>query len=92
MNFFNLFFINVLREVSKYGVFSITYFPSFSPNVGKYGTEKTPYLDTFHAVEHEMHHNDALQYFSAVCKYLVYLFYARVYFQATQCIKYSNIT
>ena len=22
----------------------------FSPNTGKYGTEKTPYLDTFHAV------------------------------------------
>ena len=22
----------------------------FSPNVGKYGPEKTPYLDTFHAV------------------------------------------
>ena len=39
-----------------------------------------------------MHQNDALQYFSAVYKYLVYLFYARVYFQATQCIKYSNIT
>ena len=29
------------------------YFPhldSFSPNAGKYGPEKTPYLDTFHAV------------------------------------------
>ena len=22
----------------------------FSPNAGKYGPEKTPYLDTFHAV------------------------------------------
>ena len=30
-------------NVSKYGVFS-------SPNAGKYGPEKTPYLDTFHAV------------------------------------------
>ena len=26
------------------------YFPSFSPNVGKYGPERPPYLDTFHAV------------------------------------------
>ena len=29
--------------MSKYGVFS-------GPNTGKYGPEKTPYLDTFHAV------------------------------------------
>ena len=37
--------------MSKYGVFSEPYFPSvFSPNAGKYGPEKTPYLDTFHAV------------------------------------------
>ena len=30
---------------SKCGDFSV-----FSPNTGKYGPEKTPYLDTFHAV------------------------------------------
>ena len=46
--------------MSKYGVFSGPYFPEFrlnterygvfSPNRGKYGPEKTPYLDTFHAV------------------------------------------
>ena len=36
--------------MSKYGVFSDPYFPVFSPNAGKYGVEKTPYLDTFHAV------------------------------------------
>ena len=29
--------------MSKYGVFSC-------PNTGTYGTEKTPHLDTFHAV------------------------------------------
>ena len=29
--------------MSKYGDFS-------GPNTGKYGPEKTPYLDTFHAV------------------------------------------
>ena len=44
--------------------FSSPYFPAFglnmerylvslrfSPNVGKYGLEKTPYLDTFHTVK-----------------------------------------
>ena len=46
--------------MSKYGVFSGPYFPVFGlnteiygvngPNVGKYGPEKTPYLDTFHTV------------------------------------------
>ena len=46
----------------KYGVFSGPYFSAFGPNTeryfvplhipnaGKYGPEKTPYLDTFHAV------------------------------------------
>ena len=34
----------------KYGVFSGPYFPVFSRNTGKYRPEKTPYLDTFHAV------------------------------------------
>ena len=38
------------RKVSKYGVFSGPYFPLFSPNTGKYGSEKTPFLETFHAV------------------------------------------
>ena len=49
--------------MSKYGVFSGTYFHEFglntekyylllfSPNTGKYGPEKTPYLDTFHEVK-----------------------------------------
>ena len=43
-------------KVSKYGNFSGLFFPHleyvsvFSPNRGKYGPEKTPYLDTFHAV------------------------------------------
>ena len=34
----------------KYGVFSGPYFSVFSPNTGKYGPEKTPYLDDFVAV------------------------------------------
>ena len=36
--------------MSKYGVFSGPYFPVYSPNTGKYRPEKTPHLDTFHAV------------------------------------------
>ena len=36
--------------MSKYGVFSGPYNPVFSPNTGKYGPEKTTYLDTFHTV------------------------------------------
>ena len=36
--------------MSKHGVFSGPYFAVsvFSPNTGKYGPGKTPYLDTFH--------------------------------------------
>ena len=51
---------NTAWKVSKYGVFSGPYFPTFrlnterygvfSPKAGKYGPEKTPYLDTFHEV------------------------------------------
>ena len=37
-------------KVYKYEVFSGPYFPVLSRNVGKYGLEKTLYLDTFHAV------------------------------------------
>ena len=40
--------------MSKYGVFSGQSFPVFSQNTGKYGREKTPYLDTFHAVSGDL--------------------------------------
>ena len=36
--------------MSKCGVFSGPYFPALGLNTGKYGLEKTPYLDTIHAV------------------------------------------
>ena len=36
--------------MSKYRVFSGPYLPVFNPNTVKYGSEKTSYLDTFHAV------------------------------------------
>ena len=46
-------------KVSKYGVFSGPYFPAFRLNTeiygvdeGKYGPEKTPYLDTFAVCGH----------------------------------------
>ena len=39
---------NTAWKVSKYVVFSGPYFPV---NTGKYGPEKTLYLDTFHAVK-----------------------------------------
>ena len=36
--------------MSKYGVISGLYYPVFGLQTGKYGPEKTLYLDTFHAV------------------------------------------
>ena len=58
--------VNIAWEVSKYEVFSgphsnwITpYLSVFSPNTWKYGAEKTPYLDTFHAVK-SFHYLDVL--------------------------------
>ena len=56
-------YLSTAWKVSEYEVFSGPYFPVFglnaeiytvnlriSPNTGKYGQEKTPYLDIFHAV------------------------------------------
>ena len=43
--------IEVLREKCPNTEFSSgPYFAVFSPNTRKYGPEKTPYLNTFHAV------------------------------------------
>ena len=39
-----------LGKGSKYIFFSGPYFTVFSRNTGKYGPEKSPYLDTFCAV------------------------------------------
>ena len=38
------------RKMFKYGYFSGPHFPVLGLNTGKYGPEKTPCLDTFHAV------------------------------------------
>ena len=40
-------------KVFKYGVFSGLYFPVFGLNTVKYGPEKYPYLDTFHAAQYK---------------------------------------
>ena len=44
-------------KVSKFGVFSGPYFPVFGLNAGKYGAEKTPFLDTFDTVREKTHSN-----------------------------------
>ena len=36
--------------VPKYGVLSGAYFPAFGLKTGKYGPEKSPYLDTIRTV------------------------------------------
>ena len=43
-------FDGTARKVSKHGVFSSPHFPLFGLNIEKYGPEKTPYLNSFHAV------------------------------------------
>ena len=45
------FFTEHLRWLLLYGISSGPYFPVFSPNTGKYGPEKTPYLDIFHELQ-----------------------------------------
>ena len=41
---------NTSWKMFKYGVFSGLCFPVFTSNTGKYGPEKTSYLETFHAM------------------------------------------
>ena len=41
-------------KVSKYEVFSVPYIPVFGLNTGKFGPDKTPYLDTFRAMRGKM--------------------------------------
>ena len=48
--YFPVFDLNTKIYLFKYGVFSGPYFPVFELKTEKDGTEKTPYLDTIHAV------------------------------------------
>ena len=57
MDFLQLFWLTAIPsliptawKLSKYEVFSGPFFPVFGLNTGKYGLEKSSYLDTFHAV------------------------------------------
>ena len=65
INLWDIYSKITARKMSKYGVFSAPYFPVFRPHTeiyrvdlrvqskyGKIGTRKTPYLDTFYAVNH----------------------------------------
>ena len=55
--------------MSRYGVFSAV----FSSNVGKYGTEKIPNLDTFHAV---IGYDDwIVKFIDGFCLYFVVRFF-----------------
>ena len=60
----------------------------FSPNIGKYGPEKTPYLDTFHAVKtlQHIHRNPPFQnifFFRPKClaKYYIEYWILKTYVQ-----------
>ena len=49
--FYKLFVLKRLHDCTFGCVKSDTsYLSVFSPNAGRYGPEKTPYLDTFHTV------------------------------------------
>ena len=54
----------------KYGVFS-------GPNPGKYGPEKTPCLDTFHAVS-VMRSSNVNEAIRAVLNFLLFFFYEKI--------------
>ena len=66
--------------MSKYGVFPGPFFPVFSPNTGKYGPEKTPYLGTFTQCELQESIEKLLQnelsVFKVKCEELVSTSYA----------------
>ena len=50
LHWWSILFSLFVGKVSKYGVISGLDFLVFGLNTGRYGPEKTPYLDTFHAV------------------------------------------
>ena len=65
----------------KYGVFSGPYFPAFGLNTGKYGPEKTPYLDTFHTVVYpriQKTSNRGKQWLEIFCKDLKSYYVLRI--------------
>ena len=60
--------------MSKYGVFSGPYYSVFGLNTGKYGPEKAPYLNTFHAVKNKLNAlNSKFRLTISLCKMLISL-------------------
>ena len=65
---------NTAWKMSKYGVFSGPYYPVFGINTGKYGPEKAPYLNTFHAVKNKLNAlNSKPRLTISLCKMLISL-------------------
>ena len=58
--------------MSKYEVFSGLYFPVFSANTGKYGPEKTPYLNTFHEVKIQLSQDWTMKVTDTTMQYAIY--------------------
>ena len=50
-----------------------SYLSVFSPNAGKYGLGKTPYLDTLYTVNSPRKHNKLQKYYVTDCRTLSYL-------------------
>ena len=82
LDFFNNY-THTAWNLSRYGVFS-------SPNRGKYGSEKTPYLDTFHAVSwlvEDLFDSTFLEIFSSV--YPMKMKHCTIDTQLIHCKKWS---
>ena len=55
-----------IPHCAKYVQIRIFFWSEFSPNTGKYGPQKTPYLDTFYAVPDTLSYNNIKIEFSNV--------------------------
>ena len=53
--------------------FSGLYFPVFGLSTGKYRPEKTPYLDTFHAVQHYLYFKLTFRKWGYFCLNILFL-------------------
>ena len=67
-----------IREFAFFSLVSMDQIFVFSPNAGKYGPEKTPYLDTFHVVNYFVS-TDILSEVDINWKYINFHFYFNVF-------------
>ena len=72
-------------------IFTQSKSPYFSPNAGKYGPEKTPYLETFHAVDGDDIDrnafeavNDRREYESTLCYEKVFV--SKIFFKKSDLL------